>query len=116
MKWDIAIRTGLCLVFNLISYSFFGQQAIDSVSLQSLFLKAESQYKVHFAYDPALTNKKLAPLSLLQKDLPEFINSLNESSFIQFLKQDEKHYLVLMKTDLQSSQVSLYFPKKINTS
>ncbi len=113
MKWDIAIRTGLCLVFNLISYSFFGQQAIDSVSLQSLFLKAESQYKVHFAYDPALTNKKLAPLSLLQKDLPEFINSLNESSFIQFLKQDEKHYLVLMKTDLQSSQVSLTSQKKL---
>jgi len=113
MKWYIAIRTSFCLVFNLISYSFFGQQTSDSVSLQTLFLKAEAKYKVHFAFDPELSNTKLAPLSLLQKNLPEFINSWNESSSVQFLKQDDKHYLVLLKTGSPSIQESGISQKKL---
>ncbi|MBK9270152.1 MAG: TonB-dependent receptor [Saprospiraceae bacterium] len=102
MKWLFLVRTSLWLVFNSFLISIYGQSESKYISLHDLLIKAENQYKVHFAFDAESTNVSKAPLNLLQKDLNGFVKALSDLEIAHVIKQNDEHFLVVLTKDSEA--------------
>ncbi len=95
----MTFRTSFTRVIFLLALVYFQHAAAQDrnalISVTELLRSAETKYKVHFAFDPAVCANIMASPRLLDLSVDDFTKALAKNTGFKVILQDNQHYLLL---------------------